>query len=134
MSDKYLVKGYELKNPEKVDRAIYGQAKGDGSKIGGVAGEDGTYDEDALLAEYDRIGGPIFRGTDKVVTGSFYDFQKKAPREKPEVKFVFSVNGKFVEVPDGKELPGEVKAVRILAESAKEASEEKKAKKVKKTK
>ena len=108
-----------LVNAEKVDRALHGTPNDKGEYRGGVAKEDGTYENSALLAEYDKIGGLIRVGGDKVKTGSFYDFKKKKPRVKPEVVFVFNVNGKFVEVADGVELPGQVKAARIAEEDEK---------------
>ncbi len=145
------IKGYNLVNTEKVDRALNGTQKADGSFIGGV-GSRAYFDTEAskwlrdgnelgekeistlelsLLAEYDRIGGLIVRGTDKVKTGSFYDFKAKTPRSTPKVIFIFNVNGRFVEVPDGTELPGEVKAAKIIAEEVVESED--KPKKVKRT-
>mgnify|MGYP001565878388 CR=1 FL=1 len=128
------VGGFELANQEKVTRALEGVVTGSGNHVGGIAREDGSYDDDALLAEYDRLGGLIRKGTDKVKTGSFYDFKAKKPRTKPQVSFIFRVNGKEVEVPDGAELPGIVKAARILAadEAEDEAEETPKLKKKKK--
>lgn len=112
--------GYDLVNDEKADRALNGTLKGNGERFGGVVKADGTWDDAALLAEYDKLGGLITKNGDKVVSGSFYDFKNKVAREVPEVKFVFNVNGKFVEVPAGVELPGEVKAVQILAKAEEE--------------
>lgn len=127
------VGGYTLVNQEKVDRALFGAPQPDGSRKGGIANEDGTYDNAKLLAEYDRMGGLIKKENDRVKTGSFYDFKKRKPREAPQVEFVFRVNGKEVFVPEGKELPGEVRAARILAAAgeADEAGRPKKGKKAK---
>ncbi len=119
--------GYDLVNDEKADRALNGTMNDKSERIGGVIKADGTWDDAALLAEYDKLGGLITKGNDKVVTGSFWDFRNKAARAVPEVKFVFNVNGKFVEVPLGVELPGEVKAVKVLAKA--EAEKPKKSKK-----
>lgn len=105
------VKGYQLLNAEKVERALFGQPVNGGTK-GGIAKEDGSYDDDALLAEYDRTGGLIRKNGDRVKTGSFYDFKKKAPREKPEIVFVFNVNRQEIEVKAGKPVPGIVQAVK----------------------
>lgn len=124
--------GYTLVNEEKLDRALNGTLLADGSKIGGVVREDGTYDEVELITEYDKLGGLILRGNDKVKTGSFYDFKNKKARKEPEVMFIFNINGKFVEVPDGKELPGEVRAAKILSEEVAEEKVDKKSKKGKK--
>lgn len=63
----------------KIHRAIYGNEKG-----GGV-GIDAS--DEALLAEYDRLGGLITMNGKKVKTGTFYDFRKAEPIEKPELAF-----------------------------------------------
>lgn len=112
------VKGFTLVNAQKVERALYGAPNSENEMIGGIADADGTYDDDKLLAEYDRLGGLIKKGDDNVKTGSFYDFKKKQPKEKPTVDFVYRVNGQEVIVPAGKELPGIIKATRILASQA----------------
>lgn len=127
------IKGYNLINEEKVERAINGTQRADGSFFGGIRKEDGSFDDAVLLAEYDKLGGLIKRGNDNVKVGSFYDFKSKKALKEPKVVFIFFVNGKFVEVPDGKELPGEVKAARMLEEDKKEeiaAAEEKVEKKI----
>ncbi len=113
------VKEFELINPEKADRALNGTLMADSSRKGGVVKSDGTWDDDALLAEYDRLGGLIRKGGDKVKTGSFYDFKAKKPFADPKVFYEFRVNDKLVFVPEGKELPGEVKAAKILEEEEK---------------
>jgi hypothetical protein len=112
---------------DKVRRALAGSPNAEGLFIGGVQKEDGTYDDDALLAEYDRIGGLILKGGDKVRTGSFYDFQARKPAEKPKVELEFRVNGELVFVPEGKKLPGEVEAAKVVAKKkAKKAAKSKK--------
>jgi len=111
------VKGFTLINTEKVSRALEGTLLSDGvTRKGGVVKEDGTYDDDRLLAEYDKLGGAIFKGSDKVIRGSFWDFKNKKPRAKSEVKFIYRVNGRNIEVSEGSELPGIVKASKILKE------------------
>lgn len=124
-----LVKGYELCFEPKVERALNGSPDQSGNNVGGVAKPDGSYDEDALLAEYDRIGGLIRKGGDKVRMGAFYDFKAKKPRIEPRVEFIFRVNDKEVIVPEGTELPGVVKAARILKQ-AEDDEEEPKPKKL----
>jgi hypothetical protein len=64
------------------------------------------------------------KGTDQVKMGSFYDFSNKRPLKEPKVVFTYKINGKVVEVPDGAELPGIVKAARVLANE--EAADEEK--------
>lgn len=124
------IKGFELVNEEKANRALNGTQRGDGTMFGGIIKEDGSYDDNALLAEYDKLGGLITKNGDKVKTGSFYDFKTRKALKEPKVVFEFFVNGKFVEVPEGVEMPGEVKAAKILKEEAVEESEEKAEKKI----
>lgn len=122
---------FTLVNPEKVERALNGSLAREGTMIGGVAKDDGTYEDSALLAEYDRLGGLILRDGDKIKMGSFYDFHAKRPRAKAEVIAVFQINGKTVELKDGAEPTGVVRAARQLAaaeaeelEAAQEAFED----------
>lgn len=135
------VKGYSLVNTEKLDRALNGTPMDDSRTVGGVGGgayfEEGVWKKEgselskketdalefSLLAEYDRIGGLIRKNGDKVQTGSFYNFKARAPHEKPRVVFVYKVNNRFVEVPEGTELPGEVKAAKILESKEEEEAE-----------
>jgi hypothetical protein len=117
------IKGFSLINEEKVERALKGTVNSLNERIGGVIAEDGTYDEGELLAEYDKLGGLITRGGDKVKTGSFYDFRNKKALKEPKVVFIYNINGKIVEVEDGKELPGIVKAARMLEQDEEEVEE-----------
>lgn len=135
------VKGYTLLNSEKVERALNGNKVQNGAIVGGIAkgaySEDGVWKrngvelspeevnilETALLVEYDKLGGAIKRGDDKVKLGSFYDFKGRQPRETPRIEFTYRIEGKVVNVPDGVELPGIVKAAKILDEQ-KEIDEE----------
>lgn len=116
------VKGYTLVNEEKVERALLGTVTRTGSLTGGVQNADGTFDADRLLAEYDRLGGLVKKGEDKVKMGSFYDFAARKPREKASVMLEFRINGKTVEVAEEAELPSIVKAKKQL--DAEEAAEE----------
>lgn len=129
------INGFSLVNEEKLGRALNGPGLPNNPAARGVG--DGAYIKDekffkdgaelegaelkklesAILAEYDRLGGLIVRGKDKVKSGSFYDQKGRCPRAKPMVVFIYNVNGKFVEVADGVELPGEVKAAKVLAEA-----------------
>jgi len=102
---------YTAQNEEKVNRAIYGSMSSGGQLKGGV-GENAL--PEVILAEYDRLGGAILLGKNKVKMGSFYDFEKRKPREKPEVLLVFrDLNGIKVEIPEGKEVPIEVQAAEL---------------------
>lgn len=137
-----LVKTFTLVNEEKVSRALNGVPKAAGETIGGIGAgayyEDNVWKRDgkelsegeisaletALIAEYDKLGGLIRRGKDNVKMGSFYDFKGHGPRSNPQVVFTYRVNGRYVEVADGTELPGEVKATKVIEEQAeKEVSE-----------
>lgn len=115
--------GFNLVNPEKVDRALLGETLSSGGRAKGVIKEDGTWDDGELLAAYDKLGGLIRKNGDKVKTGSFYDFLNKRPRAVPKISFVFRINGKAIEVPDGVELPGIVKAAKIVEEEVEEEAE-----------
>jgi len=78
--------GYLLVNHDKLDRAINGNIGREGRLTGGV-GKDAPLE--AVLAEYDRLGGLILDAdNNRLETGSFYDFDKGAPRTqvKPERK------------------------------------------------
>jgi len=112
---------FDIINIEKLDRVVNGVLKGDGTMTGGV-GEDASTEE--ILAAYDKAGGLIKRNGDTVRTGSFYNFRKKEAHKEPKIEFVFRVNGKEVFVPEGQELPGEVRAARILEAAAKKGSDE----------
>lgn len=152
------VKGYTLINLEKIDRALNGIQKADSTRMGGV-GNGAYFDEDdkswkregailseeevsalefALLAEYDKFAGAIKRGDDKVKLGSFYNFKARKPYAEPKVVFEYRFGSKIVDVPDGIELPGEVKAKKILKEAQDEEREEveekKQARRIKKNK
>lgn len=143
------IKDFELINDEKVDRALNGILLSDSSRKGGVGNGavlvEGVWQrngvdlipeevealETALIAEYDKFGGLIRRGSDKVETGSFWNFTAKKAWATPKVTFVYRFGNKVVKVPDGVELPGEIKAQKILKEMAKEEKKPKKIKKVK---
>ncbi len=105
--------GFTFANHEKLHRAIHGSMTSRGQEVGGV-GEDA--DPVALLAEYDRLGGLILKNGRKVKTGSFYDFEKRKPRAKPEIVLVLkSVEGGMIEVADGEEIPVEARAAEQAA-------------------
>ena len=115
------VKGYELLNQDKVRRALEGNPTQKGN-IGGIALPDGTYDDFALLAEYDKLGGGIKNANgDSVKSGSFYNYGAKAPRLEPNVILTFRINGQVVEVPEKEEAPAIVKAAQTLAKQVAES-------------
>ena len=127
------VLGYTIANEEKWNRAVFGTVMAKGELKGGV-GEKAS-DEDKLAA-YDRLGGLILKGKNKVKTGSFYDFGKKRPKTTKEVKLLFrDLEGNEVELDEDAEIPIEVKAAEIIKEKKlKEANVDYEKKKVKKAK
>lgn len=112
-----MVREFELVDPIKVDRVLNGITNNRGEITPGIM-VNGEFDEDRLLAEYDKIGGLIRLDGNKVKIGSFYDFRNRKAFEKPEVMLTFKVNGKFVDVPADKELPPIVKAAKVLEDEA----------------
>ena len=136
-----IIKGYTLVNAEKLDRALNGAQQADSSRIGGV-GNGAYYEkgwkkegvkleakevdvlETALLAEYDKLGGLIYKDSDKVKMGSFYDFKAKKPFVKPVVKLVFMINGKEVEIVEDAPVPAIVQAARTLQNPPQEVEDD----------
>jgi len=117
------IKGYTLVNSEKLDRAVNGTVGREGRLYGGI-GEKAS--DEAKLAAYDKLGGLIKKGKNKVKIGSFYDFEKRKPREKPDVKLVFrGLEGEEIVLDEGEEKPIEV----IAAEKIQEKKNKKKNKK-----
>jgi len=126
MAEKALVvNGYTLANSEKVTRALDGSMNEHGVFKGGVRKSDGTYDKAELLAEYDRIGGLILKGEDKVRIGSFYDFKLRGPRKEPVVEYEYRVNGELIIVPAEKEKPVKVKAAQLAKKATKKVAKKK---------
>jgi hypothetical protein len=129
MANKTRALGYILENEDKVRRALDGAMNSKGEFVGGVRKPDGTYDEGELLAEYDRIGGLVLKGEDKVRMGSFYDFRARKARADAVVEFEYRVNGELIIVPAEVEKPVKVKAAQIAEKAKKEKAVVKKAKK-----
>lgn len=123
-----VVREFELVDPIKVDRVLNGTTNNRGGLTPGIM-QNGEFDEDVLLAEYDKIGGLVRLDGNKVKMGSFYDFRNRKAFEKPEVMLTFKVNGKFVDVPADKELPPIVKAAKMLEDETNAELEEKQEKK-----
>lgn len=126
---------FKLTNGEKLNRAMEGRIGKNGLLYGGMAekiskGEYKPIDQqdkkerevfdNALLAEYDRLGGLIMKGELKVKTGSFWDFVKKCPLEKPNVSFVTSLDGELLDVSEE-----EAEAIEISKKKVKEIKEKK---------
>jgi len=104
--------GYVCVNQEKLNRVING-AMGSGGKLYDGLGDDAP--EKDILAAYDKLAGFIKKDGIKVKTGSFYDFENRQPRSKPEVILLFTdVSGAVVEVPEGKALPPKVAAQQFV--------------------
>lgn len=107
---------FELVNDDKLRRVIEGQPNAKGEMSVGL-GEAAIEDEpDAVIAQYDRLGG-LIRGEEgaKVKTGCFWDFKKNAPISKPKVVYEFRVNGQTVELDEDEEPTLEMKAAKKAA-------------------
>jgi hypothetical protein len=113
---------FEMKSIEKVRRVIDGEPDSKGIFQGALGVEAAPL---AVLALYDKKGGLIVgKEGAKVKTGSFYDFKKKAAREKPVITFTFKINGREVEYIDGEDRPLEVRAAELLAQAEEKAQKE----------
>lgn len=108
---------FVLENEDKVERALHGSVTRLGKQEGGVG--DNASDE-ALLAEYDRLGGLITKDGLKVKTGSFYDFSAKKPREEAQIIFVTNLEGDLVDVTEE-----EATAIRTAKEKVSELKKKK---------
>lgn len=107
--------GYSLVNHDKLDRAINGAVSKRGQLEGGVGAEAS---DEAVIAEYDRLGGLILKGKYKVKTGSFYDFKGRKPRAKADVLLTLTdINGNTVDIAENAEIPMEVKAAEMIKEN-----------------
>lgn len=114
------IQDFVLENAEKVKRAIYGTPGKGGLPQGGVGDKASEAD---ILAEYDRLGGLITKNHRKVKNGSFYDFDKRQPKEKPVIVYELrDLDGNKVELKEGEDIPLEVLAAE--KRSKKKAEEE----------
>ena len=114
------LKGFTLVSEDKLNRAVYG-AEGPEGRLSGGVGEDAS--AETILAAYDKLGGLIYKGKSKVKTGSFYDFENKKPRKKPEVTLVFrDLRGRKVELGENEAVPIEVQAAEKMKEEEAEES------------
>lgn len=111
---------FTLQNPEKVERAINGTLGAQGQLKDGVGADDPA----AIIAEYDRLGGHITKGTYKVKPGSFFDFKTQKPIVKPQPKLVFRIEGEDVEVDADEPLPVEVRASEAVKDRKQQKAEE----------
>lgn len=100
---------FEAVNEEKMERAISGTLSRNAQRVGGVGDEA---EDSAKLAEYDRLGGLVKLGGDKVKRGCFWDFKGKKAVKTPVVLLSFNINGKNVDVPADEPLPSEVRAAK----------------------
>ncbi|MEK7111945.1 MAG: hypothetical protein AAB875_01320 [Patescibacteria group bacterium] len=112
---------FDLVNDEKLERALHGTLGRESKLYGGVGDEA---EPEALLAEYDRLGGLIMKGGLRVKMGSFYDFEKKQPRPESELAFMADVDGEQCEVTEE-----EAKTLKSVQEKKEALKAKKKAKK-----
>lgn len=81
-------------NHEKLDRAINGTPSDHGKNVGGV-GKDAT--PEAILAEYDRLGGLVkTKEGMPIATGAFYDFDHQRPRTEAVIEQKVKPNKKGI--------------------------------------
>ncbi len=105
-------------NGDKWTRAVEGNI-GKGGQLEGGVGVSASDSE--KRAAYDKLGGLVRKDNRNIKTGSFYDFKKREPRKKAEIVFVMrDLEGTEVEIPEGKEVPIEVRAAEKAKEEAKE--------------
>ncbi len=87
-----IISDYIICDLSKLDRVINGAVGSQGQLTGGL-GKDAS--EEAILAEYDKIGGLIrTQDGDKVEIGTFYDFINRKPRTEIRIKIAKDVNKK----------------------------------------
>ncbi len=120
VEDFSIINGFELCDSIKLERVLFGTVGRHGYPEGGLGI---GVDPEIVLANYDRLGGLIKKDGVKVKTGSFWNFDRrvKAPHQKPQVMFLFSIGGETVEVDDPKNLANAIQTV----ETAKAEKEEK---------
>lgn len=118
---KSLHNGFICVNQDKLNRVVYGSVGNAGKLYGGLIEQYGEADKipsELILAHYDRMGGYITKDERKIKNGSFWDYERQKPREKPEVVYIVSaveedgqggVSIKKVEVKEGDPLPLELK-------------------------
>ena len=123
------INGYVLVSEAKLDRALNGTIVDQGRVLGGV-GKDAT--PEAILAEYDKLGGLVLKDGLKVKLGSFYDFKKKQARKEPEVSFEVSLDGDILDVSE--EEAKTLDAVKAKKEEIKKKKSRKEVEKVPKKK
>lgn len=105
------IKGFDIVNEDKWQRAIHGTIGRESIAVGGV-GEDASDEE--KLASYDRLAGLIKKDGHIVKNGAFWDFAGKKVRKTPVVIFLLKdLQGKTIEVPEGEEIPLEARAAEI---------------------
>jgi 2-keto-4-pentenoate hydratase len=90
-----LYAGFQCVNAEKLDRAINGLMNGDKVVFKGVGLNARP---EAVLANYDKLGGLVLKDGQIVKMGSFYDFKAKKARVEPDITFLVDLDGNRVEV------------------------------------
>jgi hypothetical protein len=111
------LEGFVLANQEKYRRVIEGIVTREGKLAGGLG--EGADPRD-IIAHYDKLGGLILKDGKKIRTGSFWDAEKKKPREEPDVVFEHrSASGELFEY------RGELEPVEVVAEKVSRARKEK---------
>lgn len=85
-----------LFSTEKLDRVINGYFGPQGQLINGLGKEASA---EAIIAEYDRIGGLIKTKDDrKIETGTFYDFENRKPKKDISLTIAKEPNKKGIQI------------------------------------
>jgi|SRR3990167_4205044 len=122
------IDGFVLQNSEKIERVINGELGREGSLVGGMGEKEARENPSLVLARYDKIAGYITKDGVKIKTGSFWDFKKKCPREKPEVVYIFNIGGEKIEVDNPANLASAVSTIQKVVAEKEEKVKEKKSK------
>lgn len=123
-----VVNGFEMRNPDKLERVVMGNMGRAGVLEGGLTEKVAIKNPELVLAHYDKLAGYITKDGIKIKTGSFWDFKGKAPREVPEVMYIFSVGADKVEVADPKDLAKAIGTLETATAQKEAVIKEKKAK------
>lgn len=123
-----VVNGFEMRNPDKLERVVMGNMGRAGVLEGGLTEEVAIKNPELVLAHYDKLAGYITKDGIKIKTGSFWDFKGKAPRKVPEVMYIFSIGADKVEVADPKDLAKAISTLETATAQKEAVIKEKKAK------
>lgn len=102
--------GFVLENDVKVRRAIEGTISREGKLEGGVGADAAP---EVIRAAYDKLGGLITKGGNKVRTGAFWDFERGEARKEPEIVYEHRTQSGELVTFKGEAEPIEVAAEKV---------------------